>query len=155
MKNVITIFLVVTSLGMGSFSYSQEQRIIGAAGEFTQAAGNTVSWTIGEVVIETFQITANHLTQGFHQSDLFVVSIEDYGLIDIQVYPNPARESVNIKSDVETQMSVYNNQGKLIEVKDINDNLTTMDVSHLSRGTYMLVFEANNTIAKKMKIVIL
>lgn len=155
MKNVITIFLVVTSLGLGSISYGQEQRIIGAAGEFTQAAGNTVSWTIGEVVIETFQVTANHLTQGFHQSDLYVVSIEDYGDLDIQVYPNPARESVNISSDVETQMSVYNSQGKLIEVRDINDNLTTMDVSHLSRGTYMLVFEANNAIAKKMKIVIL
>lgn len=155
MKNLNTIFLVVTGLFIGSFSYGQEQRIIGSAGEFTQAAGNTVSWTIGEIVTETFQVTANHLTQGFHQSDLFVVSIEDYSLLDIQVYPNPARESINISSDLTSRMSVYNAQGKLIEVRDINQTLTTMDVSDLARGTYMLVFEANNAIAKKMKIVIL
>lgn len=155
MKNLRTIFSVAIALSYGAVSFGQEQKVFGAAGEFTQAAGNTVSWTIGELVVETFQVTANHLTQGFHQSDLYVVSVEDFGLLDIQVYPNPARESINISADMASKMSVYSAEGKLIQVRDINETLTTMDVSHLSRGTYMLVFEANNTIAKKMKIVIL
>ena len=53
-----------------------------------------------------------------------------------------------------TKMSILDMQGKLIDVIDISSVNTKIDVSYLTRGTYMLMFEANGTLAKQMKIVI-
>lgn len=51
-------------------SFSQE--VIGSAGMFTASANGSMTWTIGEVMIETYSSTDNFFTQGFHQPDIIV-----------------------------------------------------------------------------------
>ena len=48
-------------------SFSQE--VIGSAGMFTTSANGSMTWTIGEVMIETYSSADNFFTQGFHQPD--------------------------------------------------------------------------------------
>lgn len=62
MKTIIlfTLFMILMIS-----SYSQE--VISTAGEHYENSNGSISWTIGEPVIETLESTNNYLTQGFHQ----------------------------------------------------------------------------------------
>ncbi|MBP1838937.1 chondroitinase-B domain-containing protein [Formosa algae] len=65
---------------------------------------------------------------------------------DLKLYPNPAQNEINI-SDAKQQLSaieIYNIQGQMILSKSIQSSVkTTIDVSRLSVGTYIL--KASNT----------
>jgi hypothetical protein len=55
-----------------------------------------IDYSIGEIVVETFQDNAI-LTQGFHQDDIRITSINDYVEKDqINVDPNPTSSFLNI-----------------------------------------------------------
>lgn len=156
MKTIKPIFVLSLLLCIGLNTNAQEQRIIGSAGSSSPGVNNTVSWTVGELVIVTATSSGHDITQGFHQDSLWVVSVEEYlPEVDITVYPNPARDIVNISSSEETKLYIYDAQGKIVATEDIKTITTSIDVSHLSRGTYNLVFETKGAIAKRMKIVIL
>lgn len=134
---------------------AQELNAISASGGYSEGAVYSMSFTIGEAVIITGTSGAHHITQGFQQPDLAVLSVEEYQNIDISVYPNPARDVINVSTSENTKLMVYDIQGKVVRTFDIFSSQTTIDVSELSRGTYTLVFEANGSIANRMKIVIL
>lgn len=144
------------TLSFTSISYSQlELQVIAGSGGYAENGSYSMSYTVGEAVIPTATSASYHLTQGFQQGYLFVLSVDEFETpIDISVYPNPARDILNISASENTRMSVYDMQGKLVRTLDILSSLTTLDVSELSRGTYTFVFEANGTIAERMKIII-
>lgn len=157
MKTIITTFLV--SAGILLFSGSakaQEQFVVGSAGVYSELSTGSFAWTIGEMVIVTASIPSNDLTQGFHQYPINVIGIEENKLnpLEISVYPNPADDIINIETDKLANMSIYDMQGKLIDNMDLSSTTTQVDVSYLSRGTYLLMFQANGALAKQMKIVI-
>ena len=156
MKLLYTIFLVVVSFGFSNRSNAQELNVIAASGGYSEGAVYSMSYTIGEAIVVTAQSGAHHITQGFQQSDIAVVGIEELQPeIDITVYPNPANDFLNISSSENTKLTMYDMQGKLVRTMDITSSQTQIDVSDLSRGTYSLVFEANGYAANRMKIVIL
>ena len=150
-----TIFLV-TALVFTSFkSQAQELNVLAASGNYTEGTTHSIAWTLGEVVTATLTFPNNHVTQGFHQSEIHVVSIQEYQPLNISVYPNPASDMINVTSDEDAIMSLYDMQGKLIQTYNVNSMVSAIDVSYLERGTYLLLFNANGALAEKMKIVIL
>lgn len=156
MRRYIKIILVVLATGSMSFkSNGQELFVIAGAGTYTQGALHNVSWTMGEAITTTLIFPSHHVTQGFHQSDLAVDGIVTLKPMNVNVYPNPADDIINITSSENSKLSIFDIQGKLIETIDITTTTAQVDVSYLSRGTYTLVFEASGTLAKRMKIVIL
>jgi hypothetical protein len=60
-------------------AYSQE--VISNAGEHYENDNGSISWTIGEPVIETLGSSNNYLTQGFHQPNAVVPTLGQWGLI--------------------------------------------------------------------------
>ena len=136
-------------------SFGQELFVISGGGGYAENASYSMSYTVGETVIATATTSSFHITQGFQQPDVAVLSVEEVQKIDISVYPNPARDVLNITTSENTRLSVYDMQGKLVQTLDIFSSQTSIDVSNLSRGTYTLVFEANGTLANRMKIVIM
>ncbi|MBD3637480.1 MAG: T9SS type A sorting domain-containing protein [Crocinitomicaceae bacterium] len=156
MKNIYTLTIAVCStICVCSTASAQELNVISGGGNYAESANHSVSWTVGESVIVTATSSSNQITQGFHQPNLAVVSVEEYSDLDISVYPNPARNQFNVEASENTKLTIYDAQGKLVQVMDIFSSQKTVDVSDLSRGTYTLVFEANGAIAKRMKIIIL
>ncbi|MEX1002007.1 MAG: T9SS type A sorting domain-containing protein [Crocinitomicaceae bacterium] len=151
--NISTI--LIACLAFCNTALAQEQRVIGAAGTQTQGSSHSVVWTIGEVIIPTITNASNHLTQGFHQSDIYVLNVHEYSAIEISVYPNPARDIVNISSSENAEMTIYDIQGKKIQTLLVSPITESFNVSHLSRGTYTLVFTIDGSLAKQMKIIIL
>lgn len=156
MKTKSTTYLVAAYLLFCAHNvHGQELNVISSSGNYTEGTSHSIAWTVGEVVIETASDPSNDVTQGFHQPDLKVLSVQEYSDLDISVYPNPARNQFNVITSEQTNLTIYDIQGKEVRSMDIYSSQTSIDVSDLSRGTYTLVFEANGTIAKRMKIVIL
>ncbi|MEO9532033.1 MAG: T9SS type A sorting domain-containing protein [Crocinitomicaceae bacterium] len=156
MMNYKCTTLLVSCLCLFSLkSNAQELNVLAAAGNYTEGTDYSIAWTLGEVVTATLTFPDNHVTQGFHQSDVHVVGIETYQSLNISVYPNPTNDIINVRSDQDAQMSLYDIQGKLVQTYNVNSNVSAIDVSYLERGTYLLLFNANGALAEKMKIVIL
>ena len=59
---------------------------------------------------------------------------------EVQIYPNPTDAILNIQSNgVELlSVSVYDNMGRLLLTKSVNQEKSELDVSQLSLGTYYL-----------------
>lgn len=59
--------------------------------------------------------------------------------LQISVFPNPAKDRINIKSEKAlSSIAMYNADGKLISERSTNDTELSMDVSTLSNGIYYL-----------------
>jgi len=70
----------------------------------------------------------------------FTLNTLDFDLIKIEVYPNPSTSIINIKSQntVITKIELFNSYGQ--EIKAINNNFETIDISDLSSGVYIMRF---------------
>jgi hypothetical protein len=64
----------------------------------------------------------------------------------IVVYPNPAKDILNISTDQPVEVTIYDLTGKVIEVEVNNKQI---DLSNLSNGVYVLSIEYNGTIYNK------
>lgn len=71
------------------------------------------------------------------------LSINDLNRDEIIVYPNPAREMINIKTDSDIEnLQLYNSLGQL--VIDQNTKTKTIDISQLQNGVYILKIKSEN-----------
>jgi len=64
-----------------------------------------------------------------------------------KIYPNPVNDILNISFELEiSSVAIYNLLGQEVFSKSINTNETTIDVSNLSAGTYLLRVKSNDTV---------
>jgi len=62
----------------------------------------------------------------------------------ILIYPNPARDYINIKTASSVyKVEIYNSIGNLLLV---TKNMETINISHLSKGIYYVKISADNNI---------
>lgn len=139
MMKRIFIFIVLTLISSVLFS----QEVVSSSGETKTVSGYEVSWTVGEIVIETVSSGANILTQGFHQSKLTITSVTkfDYPGIEMNVFPNPTSDNVNIhfnKLIENSSYSLFDMSGKLVEKKKINSTNTELSLKKYTSGQYIL-----------------
>ena len=74
--------------------------------------------------------------------------------IEMDVYPNPANNVLNIKSHLKyigTNYSVIDNSGKVVLTGIITSNLTILNTEVLSEGIYLL--SAGDNIKRKFIII--
>jgi hypothetical protein len=82
-------------------------------------------------------------------ADTFVVTIcngiEELSNYGVEMYPNPAREKITIKSNsLISYLAIYNMEGKM--VKDFANELflnKTVDINYLPKGMYFVVIQIN------------
>jgi len=68
---------------------------------------------------------------------------------EINIFPNPAKDILNIENAENAEIQIYNIVGELI----ISTKQTSVDVSSLATGTYIVkVISENNTTTKKINI---
>ena len=68
-----------------------------------------------------------------------------------KIYPNPAKNTLHVEGAGLTQVEVFNIMGQ--SVLSINENLETIDISHLQSGVYFVRLKTNNG-EKTLKLVI-
>lgn len=98
--------------------------------------------------INTLTITtANGDTAHYEE---FNLSVKENQLKDVNIYPNPATESITINSvsnDI-NRIEIYSITGRIL--KSIKKPISTIDISNFSQGIYILkVYNAKNFIIKK------
>lgn len=81
------------------------------------------------------------------------LSTDKNNIVNVSLYPNPAKGTLNIsaKNTIEGA-TIYNVLGKKIKFFTVNAKTSTLDVSGLSRGIYILKYTANNAVGS-MKFV--
>lgn len=160
MKFLTTISLAVLPiLGMAQ-SISPE--VIASAGEHFDNGTTQLSWTLGEVVIDTYDNGTNILTQGFHQTQLTVTSVEE-SLSDVRMnmYPNPTSEFLNIElgnNENDINLQLFDMSGKLVHKDVINayDTKYVLPMNNVATGNYLVQMQSvdgkMNTTHKVMKV---
>lgn len=115
-----------------------------------QAAGTTVYYVLA----------ALDNLDGFSQSDVFSYSVAlgvyNNEKLEATIYPNPAKDNVNINFGKITQgeLTMYNANGQLVFTKKLNDSFVTIPLNDLSQGMYMLQIKDNNgaVITRKISV---
>jgi hypothetical protein len=146
-------FLTVISLSLLPFfgmAQSITPEVIASAGEHYDNGSVQLSWTLGEVMIDTYDNGNNIVTQGFHQTQLTVTSIERE-LVDIEmnVYPNPTSEFLNIelgRNDKDINLQLYDMSGKLIHKDVINayDTKYVLPMQSVATGKYLVQMQSED-----------
>ncbi len=152
-KTKIMKFLTIISLSLLPFiglAQSISPEVIASAGEHYDNGTVQLSWTLGEVMIDTYDNGTNILTQGFHQTELTVTSIEET-LADIRLnlYPNPTSEYLNIElgnNEEDINLQVYDMSGKLIHKDVINayDTKYVLPMQSVASGQYLVQMQSEN-----------
>lgn len=136
----VIILLLFHKAGAQSFSPD----VISSAGTFATSSSGSMSWTIGEIMTETYSSTGYFLTQGFHQPDtstLTVVINSTYQ--NIGIYPNPVVDYLIIDLSLtsgEYVLEIFDMQGQLIKNQFIlsGQKRVTLPIREFANGIYLL-----------------
>ena len=108
---------------------------------------------------KTVYIKAIHKESGNSYEKKFDLQLSTTGIDEVsaetvRVYPVPAVDVLNIETpDAAGEYAIYNLAGMLLQRGDISDNVTTVDVSSLAKGSYMLRYSAPQGVVTKAFIV--
>ena len=106
--------------------------------------------TIGLYVEESYQGEGDYCTVFYNfslnwlaEGEDNVVSlqeIEDADIIkgEIEIYPNPTSDFLNVKTEDLTLINIYNVNGQLIQSYNSDDDVMIVDVSDLENGIYVI-----------------
>lgn len=83
------------------------------------------------------------------------VSLNQYGALDLSAYPNPTESNVTIVSTnvVLRSVSVHDATGRLVVVKSVNSNTTSIDLQGNENGLYFINVESIDGNTKTLRIV--
>ncbi|WP_040251699.1 VPS10 domain-containing protein [Psychroserpens mesophilus] len=129
--------------------------------EWQPFSNNLPNVIISEIEINTAdnKIYAATYGRGLWRSDLFddTLSVEDFELNTISMYPNPAKNQVSLAWDKGEQVTikVYNSLGKMMYYTRGQSLLNTLkiDTSHYNSGLYFVSINTiNGVVTKKLVI---
>jgi len=156
MKNLLFFLCCII---YSSVLNAQQLEVISSGGDNFVNSQGSISFSIGEIVIETIAHGDLCLTQGFCQSNLLITAIGNPISIDYQllVYPNPVTDFVCLKigsNDLSNfKYALFDVNGKILIIKQIVSNETIIPFGFLSPSTYFLKIIDNKTEIKTFKII--
>ncbi len=135
----IAIFLIAFSVSM-----AKTQEVIATGGSYHESSNASIGWTLGETLTETFQVDETQLTQGFHQSKITVVSVDEVIQTDynIKAFPNPTDAFVTLSLETENyeniHFRIFDANGRFVKDDQINAPKTTVSFEGLMPGIYFI-----------------
>jgi len=141
------------------FNNTTAQEVISSSGDYQIKSNGSISYTIGEPVIETLKGTDVTITQGFQQSAFIITNIAEFSGLDFDVFafPNPTDEFVilRIVKDNFTGIEylLHDISGRLLMKQPLQQAETLIPFSNLAAGNYTLNIILNNFEIKSFKIV--
>jgi hypothetical protein len=149
MEKILSIALFVLPIFVGAQSISTE--VIASSGEHFENGSVQLSWTLGEIVVDTYNSGGNILTQGFHQPELLITSIEELSELDltVNIFPNPAADFINIEftgNKTDMIVELFDMRGKEVTRLDLSayQMETGINVSNIGSGGYLLRLTEEN-----------
>lgn len=135
----------------------QAQEVVSTQGDYYSNSTSSVSFTIGEVVIDTGTNGSTDLTQGFQQTNWNLVGLDDLQPdYAASIFPNPTSESLTISVDLfeHVKYELFDNQGRLIRKASLQGTQTKIEVAELAPGAYSVrLNDAGNQTLKLFKLI--
>ena len=144
MKKIILTLLPLAGAALVN-GQSISPQVIASAGTHYSAGSAQLSWTIGEPVITTVSNGSNIITQGFHQTQLNSVTVEEQTIagLNVTVFPNPTADVLNINlvnNLKDLQLDLFDMNGKLLQARKIGSAESNLQISmsEYARANYLL-----------------
>ena len=146
MKTLIGLFVI----GFSIQSYGQQ--IIGAAGTTTTTSEGSVSYTVGEIAVQTTETATVSSFEGVQQAyEIYKVGVTELALgSSINVYPNPTNDKLILNTtnlNKNLSYELYDSQGKLKqECASFSDGHTLLMTEFVNAVYYLKIFSDNQPI---------
>ncbi|MCZ2444213.1 MAG: T9SS type A sorting domain-containing protein [Flavobacteriales bacterium] len=141
-------------------SFAQAQDSANASGGDATGSGGAVAYSIGQVVYTSITGSSGSVDQGVqHAYEIFTVEIKETVLnISLTAFPNPTTDNLTLQisnyNNEKLSFQLYDMQGKLLTSKQIMENETKIEMSHLAKANYVLnVVNQNSEEVKSFKII--
>jgi hypothetical protein len=151
---ILILFFVITGN-----SQNIERSAISNAGNYSKKSNMSLSFTLGEIAIQTHQNNEFTFAQGFQQSNISVSTlIKDPEInYDVRIYPNPVKNWLSVQFDQNIQekfyIKIFNLKGQLLKKKAISLPMDEINFGHYKNGEYILQINENRRIIKSYKVV--
>jgi hypothetical protein len=152
---------IFLSVSIGS-AQSLSPTVLASSGEYFSSGGITVSWTLGELAVETFDAGTVILTQGFQQPYDFETSIKETGLDwNITTYPNPVTDFLKIRFElhepIDLNVEILDISGRKHFIQELYDitsgEIVSFNLSGFVRGVYLVrIYTPDQRVQKTYKI---
>lgn len=159
-RSLLSLFFVIVCM----FSFAQNA-LVPTGGEATGNAG-TVSYTIGQIAVQTVANSNASLSEGVQQPfEIQTIGVDNYPQItlDAKVYPNPTADKLTLSigssvgannySPLPIRATLYNTNGQHIRTLNVAGAQTDIDMTDLSSGTYYLRVTDDKQTLKTFKVV--
>lgn len=155
---VITMMLLIFTFSLSTVS---AQEGVNASGGNASGSGGSASYSVGQMVYQTHLGTNGSITAGVQQPyEISVVtSIQKAKNIHLSIsaYPNPTTNYLTLEIEAfelsNLKFQLYNALGKLLQNEKIIDKKSSIVMSSLAPGTYLLKIVEGNNEVKTFKIV--
>jgi hypothetical protein len=158
MKRIHFIF-ILTGLILSAFCKIEAQQVIAPSGGTHQNTSGTLSFTLGELQIDTKTNANGIITQGFHQANLTVTAIKELSDRDFSIiaYPNPATNVVFVKTEKgnfkKLSYSLFDTNGKLLLKNSTKLNNAEVSFETFTPAVYYLQVTLDGKDIKTFRIV--
>lgn len=150
-SQILLMFLVCQS----GISYGQQ--LISSSGNTHESAVYSISWSLGELVIDTWSAQNITVTNGFHQPVLTVTNVFKEELPDliINLYPNPTSDFLFVETKSERRFDYYlfNSEGKLLASDLLQLERKQINFQQYTPGIYLLRILSDNELVGVYQII--
>jgi hypothetical protein len=143
MKKILIIIPFAFVMALAKAQTLSATVVSSAAGESISESG-ALEWTLGEIMVETFEHTQGYLTQGFHQpATITITGLNEAPIDEFSVYPNPTRGILYLKTEnhCDCKVKIFDSQGRqLLESIETltNEHHAELDLENFNAAVYVL-----------------
>jgi hypothetical protein len=159
MKQVKSFLSFLVLFSFGALIYAQST--IPANGGNATGSGGSVSYTIGQLTLNTISGTNGIVTQGVQQpyeiSVVTVIRNNEEKNLECFIYPNPTAGTIKLifeSPDYENlRIRLFDSNGGLLQDKKMESRETDVSLENFTTSVYFLKVIKNNFEVKVFKIV--
>jgi hypothetical protein len=157
-KPNISLAVAVGTMLFVSISIHAQQVISSTGGTASNGSG-TLSFTLGELVIDTRTSGGTTITQGFHQTKLTITAVSELPCLtfSITAFPNPTSDFVTLKTARENNekltYGLFDMQGKLLLKGELLQGEAQVPFATFAAATYIIKITKEGKDIKTLKIV--
>lgn len=150
--------LLCTGVLLSSIAFGQQNTV--ASGGEASGSGGSVSYSVGQIDYISASGANGNINQGVQQPfEIFSVGLTDVQFdISAALFPNPAVNQVVLSIEAwenykNPSFRLTDEQGRIVQQGDINQQETTVQISHLANACYYLNVLVDDQLAKSFKLV--